>query len=82
MLEQNIYRKIRELYIMKDYGSFVHKILETDFPYDILLETKNENNPEKAAEIFIELFNKMKNYDETQKEIEKIDIVFKKCILM
>ena len=82
MLEQNIYRKIRELYIMKDYGSFVHKILETDFPYDILLETKNENNPEKAAEIFIELFNKMKNYDETQKEIEKIDIFFKKCILM
>ena len=65
---------------MKDYGCFVHDILETDFPYNNLPSIKNENSPENLAEIFIKLFDSMDNYEDTQKELGKTDIFFKKCI--
>ena len=81
-LEQSIYKKIKELYVKKDFGAFVHKILETDFPYNNLPVIKNDSDPEKIADLFIKLFDEMDNYDETQKELEKDDIFFKKCILM
>ena len=82
VLEQDIYKKIKQLYIMKDYGCFVHDILETDFPYNNLPSIKNENSPENLAEIFIKLFDSMDNYEDTQKELGKTDIFFKKCLKM
>ena len=82
ILEQDIYKKIKQLYIMKDYGCFVHDILEKDFPYNNLPSIKNENSPENLAEIFIKLFDSMDNYEDTQKELGKTDIFFKKCLKM
>ena len=82
VLELNIYKKIKELYMQKDFGVFVHTVLETDFPYTNLPIMKADHESEKIAEVFIELFANMNNYDETMKELEKTDIFFKKCILM
>jgi len=82
VLEQNIYKKIKELYMQKDFGVFVHTVLETDFPYTNLPIMKADHESEKIAEVFIKLFANMNNYDETMKELEKTDIFFKKCILM
>ena len=82
VLELNIYKKIKELYMQKDFGVFVHTVLETDFPYTNLPIMKADHESEKIAEVFIKLFANMNNYDETMKELEKTDIFFKKCILM
>lgn len=82
VLELNIYKKIKELYMQKDFGVFVHTVLETDFPYNNLPIMKADHESEKIAEVFIKLFANMNNYDETMKELEKTDIFFKKCILM
>ena len=82
VLEQNIYKKIKELYMQKDFGVFVHKILETSFPYNDLPIIKSDHDSGKVAEEFIKLFSNMNNYEDTMKELEKTDIFFKKCVLM
>ena len=78
-LEQMLHRKIKELYLMKDLGSFVHKILGSDFPFNCLPPLKNDRDPEKVAETFIQIFDSITNYDEIIKELGNTKLFFKKC---
>ena len=81
-IEQMLHRKIKELYLMKDFGSFVHKILGSDFPFNCLPPLKNDRDPEKIAETFIQIFESMTNYNEIIKELGNTEIFFKKCSSM
>ena len=80
-LEQSIYKKIKELYIIKDYGIFVHNIIGTKFPYENLPYIKNEHDIEDITETFIEAFD-LEKFDEVKKDLEKVDIFYKKCAFM
>ena len=80
-LEQSIYKKIKELYELKDFGAFVHKIIGTKFPYEDLPRIKSEHDIEQVTETLVQAFN-MKFFDETIKDLEKIDIYDKKSLNM
>ena len=78
-LEQSIYKKIKELYELKDFGAFVHKIIETKFPYEDLPRIVSEHDIEQVTETLVQAFN-LKFFDETIKDLEKIDIYDKKVL--
>ena len=80
-LEQSIYKKIKELYELKDFGAFVHKIIGTKFPFDDLPRLKSEQDVEHVTQALIQAFN-LKFFDETKKSLEKIDIYDKKSLKM
>ena len=82
LLEQMLHRKIKDLYLMKDFGSFVHNILGIDFPFNCLPPLKNDLNPEQIGETFIQIFDSMNNFNDIIKELGNTDCFFNKCNLM
>ena len=80
-LEQSIFKKIKELYELKDFGAFVHKIIGTKFPYENLPRIKSEHDIEQFTETLVQAFN-LEFFDDTIKDLEKIDIYDKKSLIM
>jgi len=82
-LYENLERKIRELYILKGYGSFFHRIIEKKFIYDGIPEIKaREKNHEIIADIMINIYEYEDKYNELPKELGNIDSFMKKYMLL
>ena len=82
-LTENLERKIKELYIIKKYGSFFHKILEKKFIYDGTPEIKNrERNYELIADLIINIYESKDKLMELPKELDNIDLFMKKYMLL
>ena len=80
-LEQGIYKKIKDLYELKDFGAFVHKIVGTKFPFENIPRIKSEHDIEQITETLVQAFD-LELFDETKKGLEKVDIYDKKCVFM
>ena len=80
-LEQSIYKKIKELYELKDFGAFVHKIIGTKFPYEDLPRIKSQHDIEQVTETLVQAFN-LEFFDDTIKDLEKVEIYDKKSLAM
>ena len=80
-LEQGIYKKIKDLYELKDFGAFVHKIVGTKFPFENIPRIKSEHDIEQITETLVQAFD-LEFFDETKKGLEKVDIYDKKCVFM
>ena len=62
-LYETLESKIREIYILKRYGSFFHKIMETKFIYDRTPEIKiREKNFEIIGDIIIDIYENEDKY--------------------
>ena len=82
-LDETLDRKVKEFYIIKGYGSFVHKILEKPFVYDSIPELNSRlRDHEKIANIIINLYEREDQYNELPKELEDNDIITKKYLLL
>ena len=76
---KNLKDKIRDIYILKRYGSFFHKIMEKKFIYDRTPEIKiREKNFEIIADIMIDIYENEDKYRKLPKELEFIDLFMKK----
>ena len=81
-LDETLDRKIRDFYIIKSYGSFVHKILEKPFIYDQTPEINSRlRNHEQIANIIINLYESKDKCNTLPKELEDNDIMEKKYTL-
>ena len=80
-LEQSIYKKIKDIYELKDFGAFAHKIIGTKFPYENIPRIKSEHDIEQITETLVQTFD-FEFFDETKKGLEKVDIYDKKCVFM
>ena len=80
-LEQSIYKKIKDIYELKDFGAFAHKIIGTKFPYENIPRIKSEHDIEQITETLVQAFD-FEFFDETTKGLEKVDIYDKKCVFM
>ena len=80
---ENLERKIRELYILKRYATFFHKIIEKKFIYDETPEIKpREKNHEMIADLIINIYENEDKYNELPKELENIDLFMQKYMLL
>ena len=83
ILQSKIYKEIKEIYTQKDFGAFVHGILETDFFYNNLPDLKKSyQDNEFIADILINKFEQIENFDDFKKGLENVNIYFKKSELM
>jgi hypothetical protein len=80
-LEQSIYKKIKDIYELKDFGAFAHKIIGTKFPYENIPRIKSDHDIEQITETLVQAFD-LEFFDETKKGLEKVDIYDKKCVFM
>ena len=68
--------EIRDFYIIKSYGSFIHKILEKPFIYDQTPEINSRlRNHEQITNIIINLYENQDKYNSLPKELENNDIM-------
>ena len=82
ILQINIFREVKEIYTQKEFGEFVHGIFGIDFFYNDLPDLKKEQDMENIAEILIDEFEQIENFDDIKRELENVNIYFKKCELM
>ena len=80
-LSENLERKIKELFEIKRYGSFVHKILGKNFIYDRIPEIKTrEKNYEQIVDFVINLYETKGKYNDFPKELEETNSFMKNFI--
>ena len=60
----------------------MHGIFGIDFFYNDLPDLKKEQDMENIAEILIDEFEQIENFDDIKRELENVNIYFKKCELM
>ena len=78
-LIETLERKIKELYRIKHYGSFFHKLLNNKFIYDGTPEIDPRNkNHEEIANLLINIYENEDKYNELPEELEKVEIFMKK----
>ena len=80
-LDETLERKIKDLYRVKSYGSFIHQILEKDFIYEGTPELKvREKNHEEIADLLINIYETKDKYNKLPKEIDDIGFLINKYI--
>ena len=78
-LDEMIERKIKELYRIKYYGSFFHKLFDSKFIYDGTPEIDpRDKNHEEISNILINIYESEDKYNELPIELQKIEIFMKK----
>lgn len=80
-LYETLERKIRELYQLKRYGSFIHKILDKQFIYDDTPEIKaRDKNYEFITDFIINMYENKEKYNDLPIELGNIDVFMKKYL--
>jgi hypothetical protein len=81
-LEESIERKIREIFLLKSYGSFLHQVFDKKFSFD---EINNANsrtkNLDKIVSELISIYETKNKYEEIPKELNDVELLIKTYIL-
>ena len=78
-LYENLERKVREVYILKKYGSFIHKIFETNFIYENTPEINSrDRNFELIADMMIDIYENKDKNNGSPRELDDINLFMKK----
>ena len=81
-LEETLERKIKEIYLLKSYGSFLNKIFDKYFIYnDTLQIDSREKNYEKISNKIIEIYEKNKKNDLSE-NLENEELLMNKYKLL
>ena len=82
-LDEMLERKIKEIYVLKSYGSFFNKVFDKYFAYDECPKIDNrEKNYEKIANKIIEIYEKKDRYERLPKELDDEELLMKKYLLL
>ena len=82
-LYENLERKVREVYALKKYGSFIHQILEKDFIYENTPQIKaREKNFELITDIMIDIYENKDKNNQLLKELDNTSLFMKKYTLL
>ena len=81
-LDDMLERKIKDIYVLKSYGSFFNKVFDKYFPYDETSKIEREKNYEKIANKIIEIYEKKDKYEKLPKELEDEELLMKKYLLL
>ena len=82
-LDEMLERKIKEIYVLKSYGSFFNKVFDKYFAYDECTKIDNrEKNYEKIANKIIEIYDKKDRYERLPKELDDEELIMKKYLLL
>ena len=81
-LEENLDKRIREIYILKSYGSFLHQVFDKKFSFDEINNGESRGkNLEKVAAELIELYETKNKYEDYPKELNDTEHLIKTYIL-
>ena len=82
-LEDMLERKIKDIYVLKSYGSFLNKVFDKYFVYDETAQIDSrEKNYEKIANKIIDIYERKDKYEKLPKELEDEELLIKKYILL
>ena len=82
-LEDMLERKIKDIYVLKSYGSFLNKVFDKYFVYDETAQIDSrEKNYEKIANKIIDIYERKDKYEKLPKELEDEELLMKKYILL
>ena len=81
-LEEAMEKRIRDIYLLKSYGSFLHQVFDKKFSFD---EITNNGSRGKDLEILaneiIDLYETKNKYEEIPKELQDVEQLMKTYIL-
>ena len=81
-LEETVEKKIREIYLLKSYGSFLHQVFGKKFSFDEITNTESRGkNLEILANEIINLYETKNKYEEIPKELDDVEQLMKTYIL-
>ena len=81
-LEEALEKRIREIYQLKSYGSFLHQVFDKKFSFDELITSDSRGkNFEKIARDLIALYENKNKYETIPKELNNTDNLIKTYIL-
>ena len=82
-LEEMLERKVKDIYALKSYGSFLNKVFDKYFVYDETAQIDSrEKNYEKIANKIINIYERKDKYEKLPKELEDEELLMKKYILL
>ena len=82
-LEKSLEKQLKDLYIVKGYGEFFHKIVEKPFAYKMTPKLSTRlNNYDRIAKLLINIYETQDKYNMLPKELEDEDIILKKYKLL
>ena len=82
-LDDMLEKKIKDIYVLKSYGSFFNKVFDKYFAYDETSKIDSrEKNYEKIANKIIEIYEQKDKYENLPKELEDEELLMKKYILL
>ena len=82
-LDEMLERKIKDIFVLKSYGSFLNKVFDKYFAYDETAQIDSrEKNYEKIANKIIEIYEKKDKYSKLPKELEDEELLMKKYLLL
>ena len=81
-LEEAMEKRIKEIYMFKSYGSFLHQVFDKKFSYDKMtnMETRGKNF-EKIANDIIYLYETQNKYEDYPDELNDVEKLMKTYIL-
>ena len=82
-LDEMLERKIKDIFVVKGYGSFVNKVFDKYFAYDETAQIDSrEKNYEKISNKIIEIYEKKDKNEKLLKELEDDELLMKKYLLL
>ena len=81
-LEETMDKKIREIYLLKSYGSFLHRVFDKKFSFDELnMNDSRGKNLERVAGEIIKIYETKNKYEEIPKELNDTELLIKTYVL-
>ena len=81
-LEESIERRIREIYILKSYGSFLHQVFDKKFSFDEINNSDSRSKSlDKLVSELIYIYETKNKYEEIPKELNDVELLMKTYIL-
>ena len=82
-LDEMLERKIKDIYVVKGYCSFLNKVFDKYFAYDETAKIDSrEKNYEKISNKIIEIYEKRDKNEKLPKELEDDELLMKKYLLL
>ena len=82
-LEEALEKSIREIFLLKSYGSFLHQVFDKKFSFDELITTDFRfKNCEKIANDLISLYERKYKYETIPKELEDTENLMKTYFIL
>ena len=82
-LDEMLERKIKDIYVLKSYGSFFNKVFDKYYAYDETSKIDSrEKNYEKIANKIIEIYEKKDKFEKLPKELDDEELLMKKYLLL